>query len=443
MDLAALRAARKAKIEAMRALLAGATGDSLSAEDQASYDAMKAEVDGMTANIDRLVGQDALEASMAVVVPAAARGQSTVEGGRAALIHAQGDPASREFETFGAFMAAVRFAPNDARLSGLYGESRGGETLAVMDEHGVFSEQRMDTGSSGGFMIPEQFRSTILSIDPASSIVRPRAQVIPAGTPPDAAITIPALDQTGAAPSNVFGGVTVQWIGEGDTKPDTGAQLREVKLEPQEVAGTVTVTDKLLRNWPASSAWIEGLLRGAVGQAEDFAFIRGDGVAKPLGFLNSPAALSIHRTTANLVKYADLTAMVAKILMRGGSPIWAGSQAVLNQVLNMLDDQGRPIYVASPSEGVPNRLLGYPVFWNNRLPGLGTKGDLSIADLNYYLIKDGSGPFVAASEHVLFKQNKTVIKIFWNVDGQGWLTAPYTEENGYTVSPFVLLDVPG
>ena len=69
-------------------------------------------------------------------------------------------------------------------------------------------------------------------------------------------------------------------------------------------------------------------------------------------------------------------------------------------------------------------------------------GDLILADWGYYLVKDGSGPFVAASEHVLFTSNKTIIKIFWNVDGAPWLQAPIAEENGYQVSPFVALDVP-
>jgi HK97 family phage major capsid protein len=82
------------------------------------------------------------------------------------------------------------------------------------------------------------------------------------------------------------------------------------------------------------------------------------------------------------------------------------------------------------------------VRWNNRSVGLGSKGDIVLADWFYYVIKDGSGPFVAASEHVLFRQNKTVVKIFWNVDGAPWLTAPIKEENGYEVSPFVGLDVP-
>lgn len=49
---------------------------------------------------------------------------------------------------------------------------------------------------------------------------------------------------------------------------------------------------------------------------------------------------------------------------------------------------------------------------------------------------------MAASEHVKFTSNKTVIKIFWNVDGAPWMNEPFKEENGYEVSPFVALDVP-
>lgn len=448
MNLKALRASRKAKIEAMRALIAGADAanlTALSAEDQATYDDLRAEVDSLTASITTLEAQDELEASMNERRPAAAsrQGQEPGEAGAGAhgggVFRAGGPEAVKEFESFGEFMYAVRFNQNDQRLGALYNENAG----ANASEIGVSAEQRMDTGSSGGFMVPTQFRSEIMRIDPAESIVRPRANVIPAGSPPDAAIVMPALDQTGDGPSNVFGGVEVKWIAEGDEKPDTDAKFREIKLEPHEVAGTITVTDKLLRNWQAAGPFLEGLLSGAVRQAEDFAFIRGTGVGQPLGYLNSKAALTIPRSVANQVNYRDLVAMLSQLLMRGGSPVWIASQSVLPQILTLKDDEGRFIYNANAREGVGQTLLGYPLVWNNRAAGLGTDGDISLVDFSKYLIKDGSGPFIASSEHVLFKQNKTVIKIFWNVDGQPWLTEPFREENGYEVSPFLVLGAPG
>ncbi|MGV3649850.1 MAG: phage major capsid protein, partial [Devosia sp.] len=274
------------------------------------------------------------------------------------------------------------------------------------------------------------------------ALVRPRATVIPAGSPPDAGITMPALDQSGDAPGNMFGGMTFAWIEEGGDKPETDSQLKGITLTPHEIAGTVTVTDKLLRNWQASATFIEGLMRGGISAAEDYAFLRGSGNGQPLGAINAPATKYVNRATSNTVTYPDLLNMVAVLLMRGGTPVWSMPQSALPKIATLQDPEGHYIWQGNAVDGFAGTLLGYPVRWNNRAPALGTKGDILLADWTYYLIKDGSGPFVAASEHVLFRQNKTVIKIFWNVDGAPWLHAPIKEENGYEVSPFIGLDVP-
>ena len=445
MTLKQMREKRAANAKAMRAILDKATAENrveLSEEESAEYDKLKAECDQLTSAIARHEEMDGLESDLGATRPAAAS-QQTTESPGAGGVRKLGPEAKKEFETFGEFMHAVRFNQNDQRLH--FQEFDGDREVATMEfgEDGApRSEMRMDTGAAGGFMIPEQHRNEILRVDPATAIVRPRANVIPAGSPPDAAITMPALDQSGSAPGNMFGGVQVEWIAEGEEKPETDARFKEIRLEPKEVAGHIVVTDKLLRNWRAAGPFLERLLRDAISQSEDFAFISGNGVGKPLGYLNSGAALAYNRDTNNQIKYVDLVGMLAKILMRGGSPVWIASQSIIPQIMNMKDDDGRLIYVVNAKEGMGRTLLGYPLIINNRAAGLGSKGDISLADFSHYLIKDGSGPFVAASEHVHFKQNKTVIKAFWNVDGQPWLHAPVTEENGYTVSPFMVLDVP-
>ncbi len=426
-----LREERATKVAAMRGILDAAEKDGreLSAEEEQKYDGLQGEVDALGKKIDRLAKQEGLEADASRVEPAASR---------SVIPRAGGPEAKREFDSFGEFMYAVRFNPNDQRL-------------AYFEKPEARGEQRMDDGSSGGFMVPHQLSGALLEVGPQDAIVRPRATVIPAGSPPDAGITMPALDQTGSTPANVFGGVTVDWIGEGAEKPATGAALREIKLTPQEVAGHVTVTDKLLRNWQAAGPFLERLLRGAVLQAEDYAFLLGNGVGKPLGLINSGATKTVNRIVANQIHREDINAMTSRVLMRGGNRVWMASQSVIPQLQNLRNEIGSPpvgdgALVWNPDLRDPagNQMLGgYPILWNNRLPALGTKGDLVLADLSYYLIKDGSGPFVAASEHVNFTSNKTVIKIFWNVDGQPWLTAPFKEENGYEVSPFVVLNVPG
>ena len=75
------------------------------------------------------------------------------------------------------------------------------------------------------------------------------------------------------------------------------------------------------------------------------------------------------------------------------------------------------------------------------MPALGSKGDLVLADLSYYMIKDGSGVFVDLSEHIYFTSDKSVFRVIWNVDGNAWLTEPLKLEGSSTstVSPFVVL----
>src|SRR5690606_18142069 len=103
---------------------------------------------------------------------------------------------------------------------------------------------------------------------------------------------------------------------------------------------------------------------------------------------------------------------------------------------------GNLIWANGAREGEPGTLLGLPVRFNKRNPGKGQFGDLVLGSFSEYLIKDGQRPLVSASEHALFKKNKTVIKIVSSVDGQPSLNAPIKNEDGITYSPFVALDIP-
>ena len=338
-----------------------------------------------------------------------------------AATHKAEDP--KEFKSIGEFIHSVRYAPHDPRL----------EYLAEQ------RAQSMGVGSEGGFAVPTQFRETLLAVTPQQAIFRPRATVIPAGSPPDSEISMPALNQ-GAA-ENMYGGIAVQWIGEGDTKPETDLALKEIKLKPHEVAAHVVITDKLLRNWGAASALISAQLRLAIIAAEETAFYNGNGVARPLGVLQSPARINYARAVANQIAYADIVGMYARLRMNM-SPVWITSQTTIPQLATIADAAGNNLWMPSAVAGLPPTLMGIPVLFHERSVALGTAGDLILADLSYYLIKEGSGPFVMASEHVYFTSNRTVIKVFWNVDGAPWLSEPIPLEGSAanTVSPFVVLN---
>lgn len=413
-----LRELQQRRAEAFDAAdaIVNATGEEpLTEADQEAFDKHMAEVDRLDADINRLQG---LEAKRGEIDPAPEPQQPSYRNA--------GPVAKKEFESLSEFIAAAAINPNDQRLTDLW---QNGTNAA---------DQSMGEGSRGGFAIPQQFRSELLEVEAAPAAVRPRANVIPAGTPPDSAMTMPALDQTDT--ENMYGGVEVNWINEGGEKPETDARLREVTLTPQEVAAYIPVTDKLLRNWQAAGAILSRLLRNAIFAAEDDKFMNGAGAGAPLGFINADAALTVNRSSADDVDYPDLVSMEEKLLANA-EPVFITTRRMVARLRLMKDDAGQYIY-SDARMGMPATLMGYPLLIVPRMPSRGNKGDLVLVDLNYYLIKDGSGPFIAASEHVHFKSNKTVIKAFWNVDGQPWLNKPITQENGDQQSPFVLLDVP-
>jgi len=423
--LKVLREKRATAIADMRAILDLAATESreLTEGETSTFDAKQAAVATLDASIARASTLETLEASLAAPVASV--------GARQRVTAAPGPEAKREFESLNEFMAAAICNPNDSRLASLY------------------AEQRMDTGGKGGFQVPRQFLSTLLKVDPQTAIVRPRATVLPAGSPPDAAIDIPALDQrtgTNASPGNVFGGVTFAKTDEGGDKPETDVDFRMITLQPQEFSGHIVATDRLLNNWSAAGAFFESQMRAAMVAKEDFEFLRGNGVGGPIGVINAGATYTVARETNSQFTRTDVNNMVSRILMREGNPVWVLSRSLMPQLLNMRNEIGSPavgdgalVFQPSVVPGMPSMLAGFPIIWNERSPGITAKGTALLADFGKYLVKDGSGPFVASSEHVYFLKNKTAIKLYWLVDGQPWLTEPFVGEDNYEVSPFVAL----
>lgn len=431
MDIHEMRAELRTALDRMEAIDDAASTENrdLNEAESAEYRELESRVSSLNARIEREERRREMRDRADInAEPVQPRGSHTITGVR--------DYDASDFRSIGEFLHSVRFRPTDQRLRSV--EHREQQPSVDTQVMGDGWNDSMD-GPLGGYAVPEQFRTDLLEVAQQESIIRPRAFVIPAGTPPDAPISMPALDQ--GSDRNMFGGVEVDWIAEAGAKPQTDVNLRQVTLQPHEVAGHIRTSDKLLRNWAAADAVFRRLLTGAVAAATDYAFLRGTGGTQPQGIIGSSAAYEVARDTSSQIKYADIAAMYARMRM-GGSPVWIASQAILPQLLNMTDGNGRLIFQPGARDGVQPQLLGFPIIWNERSPGLGNPGDLVFADLSYYIIKDGSGPFVAASEHVHFTTNETIIKVFFNVDGKPWLTGPIVQENGFEVSPFVVLDDP-
>lgn len=412
MTLEQLRAKRAEAIANMEKLNTTALNENrdFTAEEQSQYDSLNAEQERLKAQATRVEAQEKLNAEMSAPTTKPIHAPAVVSMKDNEILDETG------FESLGEFMGAVK-AGSDSRLE--------------------YVAQSAGTGSEGGFLIPKQFGEMIAAFTPETSIVRPRATVIPSGNFPDAAISFPALDQSGD--KGVYSGVVTTWVEEGAEIDETGFSLREIELKSKAIAGFIPFSNKLLRNAAAASTMGTMLMSQAIAKAEDDAFIAGNGVGKPLGFLNHKSTKAVNRDTADTVKFIDLANMVQS--SKGDMKEWVISQTLYSTIRTMQDGAGQYIF-SDAAAGMPAVLLGYPVRWSERTAVKGSKGDVMLLDLSYYYIKDGSSMVLSASEHVKFTQDKTLFKIVSNVDGQSALNDKLKLENGETVSPFVVLDVP-
>jgi len=322
------------------------------------------------------------------------------------------------FASLGDFVKAVRFGDSKGRLNKA--------DMVGTDDNG---------NNEGGFLVPPKYSEQILSLEIEGAFVRNYATVLGADpSTPDARVTIPAMDYS----VNNYGGVAVDWVeDEGGEKPQTDMAMTMVNLVPHEIAGWIAVSDKLLRNSRAAEPIITRNLREALLFAEQDAFLHGDGEGKPAGVLSddNKALVSIALTKAGTVGYKDLITMRTRMTQPSyQKAVWVVDQSQMLNILSLKDDAGNLIYLPGTiTTGGVDMLLGRPIVWSNANTGI------ALIDFSAYLVQDGAGIYLGASEHVRYTKNQTVIKIFRYVDGAPWVVNLLKFPNKLELSPYVLL----
>jgi HK97 family phage major capsid protein len=327
------------------------------------------------------------------------------------------------------------------------------ESQKLMEKHSSFYTKDLSSqgGSTGGYTIPVQFVNQLLTIAAEYAHIRPYATVMPMSSK---TLQIPALDMTlgSAGQSPFLGGVVANWTEENVEKTGTEPAFKQVDLTAWELTLICNTSNTLVQDSGlALDAVLTSLFGMAIAWHEDYTFIRGDGVGKPLGMLNSAASLGLTRATSNSIRFADIANMAGRLLAPSMSrSIWLVSQTALPQLLQLQGANGDVVFIpnysgppgqSGLSQTMPGTLLGRPIIVTEKLPALGTAGDIMLVDPSMYLIGDRMEMALEASPHARFARNQTQWRAIKRVDGQPWLTAaPTLADGSTTVSPFVYLN---
>lgn len=365
-----LREKRAKAWEAAKAFLDTKRNDSglLSAEDAATYDKMEADVVALGKEIDRLERQAALDAELNKPVNSPITGKPGVPRGEEPKM----GRASDEYRK--AMLDALRC--NFKRVSNVL-------------EEGV--------DANGGYLVPDEYDRRLIDGLTESNVMRSLATTIT--TSGEHKINIAATKPAAS------------WIEEGGALTFGDATFDQILLDAHKLHVAIKVTEELLYdNAFDLEGYILDQFSKALGNAEEDAFLNGDGVGKPLGIFAASGGGQIGVTTAGQTIVADEIINLVYALKRPyrKNAVFITNDQTLSIVRKLKDDTAAYIWQPSYQAGEPDRLLGYPVYTSPYVPTLAAeKPVFAFGDFSYYNIGDrGTRSFAELKE--LFAGNGMV-----------------------------------
>jgi HK97 family phage major capsid protein len=186
---------------------------------------------------------------------------------------------------------------------------------------------------------------------------------------------------------------TASWVTENQARPETTTPtFGLLKISLNEIYATQPITQALLdSSYVDLGGWIEEKITDKFARTEGTAFVVGDSVLKPQGFLtlttsadadstrDAEALQKIQSGAPNGITVDALRDMFWKLRApHRTSATWLMSSATANAIDKLKDGNGDYLWRDSSVAGVPPTLLGRPVEFSEDMPAP-TTGQLPVA----------------------------------------------------------------
>ncbi|MDO5018794.1 MAG: phage major capsid protein, partial [Lagierella massiliensis] len=231
----------------------------------------------------------------------------------------------------------------------------------------ITNELKVGTDESGGYLVPEELEAEIVIGLEEENIVRKLAAKVQTSG-------LHKINIVATKPAAL-------WVEEGGELTFGDGKFDQVALDAHKLHVGIKVTEELLYDsaFDLESFIIEEFTR-ALANAEEDAFLNGDGVNKPTGIFDSKKGGEVGITTKAATITADELMDLVYSLER---PYRKNAAFILNdstiaQIRKLKDNNGAYIWQPSIKDGEPDRLLGYPAYTSAYAPKA-EKGKLAIA----------------------------------------------------------------
>ena len=315
----------------------------LTAEDDATYSRMEQEIADLGKEITRLERQEALEAELNKPVNRPLTSKPVTAAEKPAKTGRASD------------------AYKDAMLSAMRSNFR---NVSNVLQEGVDTD--------GGYLVPEEYDRRLIDVLDGENIMRSLATKIT--TAGQHKINIAATKPAAA------------WIEEGGQLSFGDATFDQILLDSHKLHVAIRVTEELLYdNAFGLENYIITQFGKALANAEEDAFLNGDGVGKPLGLFAASGGGQIAETLTAAIKADDIINLVYALKR----PYRKNASFIMNDkniavIRKLKDNNGAYIWQPSAQAGEPDRLFGYPVHTSAYAP----ENAIAFGDYKYYNIGD-------------------------------------------------------
>ena len=327
----------------------------LSAEDDATYTKMEQEISDLGREISRLERQEAMDSELSkpVNTPITTR------------------PGAAKEDT------------KTGRASDAYRKNFWNAMRSKTPDRSITDALQIGTDSEGGYLIPDEFERTLLSGLEENNIFRTLANIIQT-TSGDRKIPIVASHGSAA------------WVDEEGAYSESDDAFAQITLGAYKLGTMMKVSDELLNDSVFDlENYLSGEFARRIGNAEEDAFINGDGVGKPTGILAAKGGADIGVTTSSGTAFTadDLINLYHSLLTPyRKKAVWLMNDSTVQFIRKLKDSNGQYLWQPSLVAGTPNTILGCPVMVSRYMPEIGA-GNKAVAfgDFSYFWIADRQG----------------------------------------------------
>ncbi|MGN0469291.1 MAG: phage major capsid protein [Acutalibacteraceae bacterium] len=225
--------------------------------------------------------------------------------------------------------------------------------------------------ADGGYLVPDEYDSRLIDVLEEENIMRTLGTRIT--TSGDHKINIAATKPAAS------------WIEEGEPLVWGDATFDQILLDAHKLHVAIKVTEELLYdNSFGLENYIITQFGKALANAEEDAFLNGDGQGKPTGIFAENGGGTVAATTTT-VKGDDIVKLVYALKRPyRKKAAFIMNDKILATIRTLKDSSGQYMWQQSLKEGEPERLLGYPIYTSEYAP----PNAIAFGDFSYYNIGD-------------------------------------------------------